>query len=157
MSARSRLRSELGVGAMAGTIVAVLLAVVMLTPARGDDAGTKTLRVIVHINFGDAARQGHGLKNVENMMKAAGEAGVPIEVEVVCHADGISLVEKAKSAHASAVAGLVKKGVRFAACENTMRQRSIRRDDLLPGLTTVPSGAFEVVRRQQQGYSYFKP
>jgi intracellular sulfur oxidation DsrE/DsrF family protein len=142
---------------MAGAIVAGLLAVAWNAPARSDEAGTRTVRVVVHVNFADAARQGHGLKNVENMMKAAGEAGVPIEVEVVCHADGITLVEKARTAHASAVAALVKKGVRFAACENTMRQRSIRRDDLLPGLTTVPSGAFEVVRRQHEGYSYFKP
>jgi uncharacterized protein len=38
-----------------------------------------------------------------------------------------------------------------------MRLRSIRPADLLPGVGTVPSGAYTVVRRQQEGYSYFKP
>ena len=44
------------------------------------------------------------------------------------------------------------------ACENTMRQKSIRKEDLLPNVGTVPSGAVEVVRKQQRdGYAYFKP
>lgn len=128
-------------------------------PARGDgpkEAG-RPLKVLVHVNFADVSRQGHGLKNVENILKAAGEAGSAVEVEVVCHGDGIVLVEKSKTGHAGPVEALLKKGVRFAACQNTMRQRSIRPEDLLPSVTTVPSGAFEVARRQQDGYSYFKP
>jgi len=127
--------------------------------ARGGGANgpEKPLRVVVHVNFGDAGRQGHGLKNVENILKAADVAGTACEVEVVCHSDGIVLLEKAKTTHAAPVELLQKKGVRFAACENTMRQRSIRPEDLLPTVTTVPSGAFEVVRRQQDGFSYFKP
>ena len=123
----------------------------------GRDEAAKTLKVVVHVNFADPGRQGHGLKNVENILKAAEAAGTAVEVEVVCHSDGIALLEKARTGHAGAVGSLQKKGVRFAACENTMRQRSIRPDDLLPSVTTVPSGAYEVVRRQQVGFSYFKP
>ena len=72
-------------------------------------------------------------------------------------ADGIRLVEKARTELADDVAALINQGVRFVACQNTMRQRSIRPEDLLPGVGTVPSGAYEIVRRQQEGYSYFKP
>ena len=36
-------------------------------------------------------------------------------------------------------------------------RRSIRPEGLLPLVTTVPSGAFEIVRRRQDGFSYFKP
>lgn len=126
----------------------------------GNDGTTtlsKPLSVIVHINFGDAGRQQHGLKNVENILKAAAAAGIKTQVEVVCHSDGITLLEKAKTAEATRIEALQKKGVYFAACENTMRQRSIRPDDLLQGVKSVPSGAFEIVARQQDGYSYFKP
>ncbi len=127
--------------------------------ARGSESlgSEKPLKVVVHVNFADVGRQGHGLKNVENILKAADAVGTACEVEVVCHSDGIVLLEKTKTTHAGLVESLQKKGVRFAACENTMRQRSIRPEDLLPTVTTVPSGAFEVVRRQQDGYSYFKP
>ncbi|MDR3633438.1 MAG: DsrE family protein [Isosphaeraceae bacterium] len=138
---------------------AMLVGGVAALAARGDGPGetARRLKVVVHVNFGDATRQGNGLKNVENILKAAEAVGTAVEVEVVCHSDGIALLEKTKTAHAGTIDLLAKKGVHFAACQNTMRQRLIRPEDLLAGVTTVPSGAFEVVRRQQDGYSYFKP
>jgi intracellular sulfur oxidation DsrE/DsrF family protein len=115
------------------------------------------LRVVVHVNFADPARQAGGLKNVENILKTAAARQTRVEVEVVCHADGIVLLERAKTSAAGPVGALIEKGVKFAACENTMRQRSIKPEDLLPGVSTVPSGAFEVVSKQHDGYAYFKP
>lgn len=114
----------------------------------------KMFKAVVHVNFADAERQKHGLKNVSNMLKEVKGAA---EIEVVCHGAGIALVVKDKGEHADEVARLVKAGVKFAACENTMRDKSIPKENLLPGVTTVPSGAVEVVRKQQDGYGYFKP
>ena len=112
------------------------------------------LKVVVHVNVPESGTQGAGLKNVTNILKEAPDT----QVEVVCHGAGIGLVEKARTDHAEAVEALVKKGVKFVACENTMRQKSIRKEDLLPGVGTVPSGAVEVVRKQQKdGFAYFKP
>jgi intracellular sulfur oxidation DsrE/DsrF family protein len=61
------------------------------------------------------------------------------------------------AAFAADVDRLVKAKVRFAACENTLRHKAIARDKLLPGVTTVPAGAVEVIRRQQAGFGYFRP
>ena len=127
--------------------------------SRADDKpvpkeAAKMLKVVVHVNFSDAERQKHGLKNVANMLKEVKGAA---EIEVVCHGAGIALVVKDKGEHADEVARLVKAGVKFVACENTMRDKSIPKENLLPGVTTVPSGAVEVVRKQQEGYGYFKP
>ena len=120
----------------------------------GDKPEGGPLKVVVHVNFPESGVQGAGLKNVTNILKEAPDA----QVEVVCHGAGIGLVEKARTEHAEAVEALVKKGVKFVACENTMRQKSIRKEDLLPGVGTVPSGAVEVVRKQQRdGFVYFKP
>lgn len=117
-------------------------------------AGDGPLKVVVHVNFPETGRQGHGLKNIANILREAPDA----RVEVVCHGAGIGLVEKARTEHAEAVEALRGQGVTFVACENTMRQKSIRREDLLPGVGTVPSGAVEVIRKQQdEGYAYFKP
>jgi len=118
------------------------------------EAPSGPMRVVVHVNFPESGTQGAGLKNVTNILKEAPDT----QVEVVCHGAGIGLVEKARTDHAEAVEALVKKGVKFVACENTMRKNSIRKEDLLPGVGTVPSGAVEVVRKQQRdGYAYFKP
>lgn len=113
----------------------------------------KPFKAVVHVNFSDAERQKHGLKNVGNMLKAV---KTDFEIVVVCHGDGIGLLVKDQSKHAAEVERLGKEGVRFAACENTMRDRSITKDQLL-AVVTVPSGAVEVVRKQQDGYGYFKP
>lgn len=120
-------------------------------PAAG---GKPMLKAVVHVNFGDAERQKHGLKNVTNMNKA--EAG-KAEIVVVCHGPGIVLVVKDKSPDAAEVERLINEGVKFAACENTLKDKGIPKDSLIPGVTTVPSGAAEVVRRQQDGFGYFRP
>ena len=119
-----------------------------------DQPAAEALKVVVHINVSESGIQGAGLKNVTNILKEVPDA----RVEVVCHGSGIGLVEKARTDHAAGVETLIKKGVRFVACENTMRQKSIRKEDLLPGVDTVPSGALEVIRKQRRdGYAYFKP
>jgi len=118
---------------------------------KGDKA---MLRAVVHINFGDAERQKHGLKNVTNILKAEGGKA---EVVVVCHGPGIALVVKDKSPDTAEVERLIKEGVKFEACENTLKDKGIPKESLLPGVTTVPSGAVEVVRRQQDGFGYFRP
>ena len=129
----------------------ILPAALSPASARGEEG---PLKVVVHVNFPETGTQGAGLKNIANILKEAPDA----LVEVVCHGGGIGLVEEARTDHAEAVEGLIKKGVSFVACENTMRQKSIRKEDLLPGVGTVPSGAVEVIRKQQvDGFAYFKP
>jgi intracellular sulfur oxidation DsrE/DsrF family protein len=76
---------------------------------------------------------------------------------VVCHGAGIGLVEAARSDHREAVQALLGKGIAFVACRNTMKQKSIQPEDLIAGVTTVPSGALEVIQRQHQGFAYFRP
>jgi len=121
------------------------------SPPKGEP---KMFKAVVHINFSDSDRQKHGLKNVANMLK---EVGDKFEIEVVCHGSGIGLLVKDQSQHDAEVERLGKAGVRFAACENTMRDKSIAKERLLSGVMTVPSGAVEVVRKQQEGFGYFKP
>lgn len=128
----------------------------VLTGGAGDattDAGAKRLRAVVHINFADAERQKKGLKNVRNILKAEPSA----DVEVVCHGAGIGLVIKDENPSAAEVESLAAEGVKFLACENTLQEKSISREALLPHVSTVPSGAVEVIRRQQQGAGYFRP
>jgi intracellular sulfur oxidation DsrE/DsrF family protein len=120
---------------------------------RAFGGATPMLKAIVHINFPDSERQKHGLKNVTNILKE--EKGA--EIEVVCHGGGIGLLVEDMTNQTDEVARLIKEGVTFVACENTLRDKSIPKEKLLPDVTTVPSGAVEVIRRQQEGFGYFKP
>lgn len=137
-------------------IVAVVCAVAALAVAEAPTQSPKDsamLKAVIHVNFDDAERQHNALGNIENILKSEPKA----ELEVICHGPGIGLVQKSKAKHAEQVQALMQQGVRFEACENTMKKKSIPQDDLLAGTTTVPSGAVEIIRKQQQGYSYFRP
>jgi uncharacterized protein len=111
------------------------------------------LKAVVHVNYDDADRQEKMLGNIENILEGEPKA----EIEVVSHGGGMSLIQKSKAKHASQVQALIKRGVRFVGCENTMKKKKIDKADLLEGVTTVPSGAVEVIKRQQDGFGYFRP
>jgi intracellular sulfur oxidation DsrE/DsrF family protein len=123
------------------------------TQDQGKEKASSMLKSVIHVNFGDSKRQEHALGNIENILKEVPEA----KIEVVSHGEGISLIQKSKSEHEEKIAALVKQGVEFVGCENTMSKKSIGKDDLLAGVSTVPSGAVEVLRKQQDGYGYFRP
>lgn len=143
----------------AGAILLGLAVLLAIVPAHGVGSVEQdgSLKVVVHVNFAQTTHQKIGLKNVQNMLRTASAEGIKAEIEIVCHGEGIRLVEKARTELADEVAAMANEGVRFVACENTMRERSLAREDLVPNVGTVPSGAFEIVIRQRDGYSYFVP
>lgn len=112
------------------------------------------VKAVVHINFDDPQRQGHGLTNVANILDELGDAA---RIEVITHGPGVSLVVQDETSHPEQVSKLMSRGVRFTVCENTLKGRAIPQDRLLPGVGVARSGAAEVLRRQQEGYGYFRP
>ncbi len=93
------------------------------------------------------------LNNVENVQKALGPG---LEVAVVVHGEGLALLKAGTNPLAQRLGKISQPHVQFLACENTMRRKSVRKEDLLPFVATVDSGVAEVVRRQGKGWSYIK-
>lgn len=92
------------------------------------------------------------MKQIRNIYKAAPNASV----EVVCHNNGIKMLQTAQTNQADNIRELKARGVDFVACENTMRERKIKKEDLVPECRTVPAGIIEIVMKQEQGWSYIK-
>lgn len=113
-----------------------------------------THRVVVEVNVPGTAAYGTVLGNVENLRKAL--APDRVEVEVVCHGDGIRLLLANDARTSARVIKLAKSKVAFAACANTLRGRHIDRSRLFSFVKVVPSGVAEVVRKQEAGWSYLK-
>jgi intracellular sulfur oxidation DsrE/DsrF family protein len=127
-------------------------------------------KVVYHINVDDAATQVAALRNIQNQIDAVGAEN--IEVKVVMHGDGISLLlepdalegTKMKAANADAdmaarIDGLKQQGVAFEVCANTLKGRNVEVDDMydLSEADIVPSGVAELSRLQQQDFTYIKP
>ncbi len=60
--------------------------------------GPSMLKAVIHVNFADADRQKHGLKNIANIMEAVKDEA---EIEVVSHGAGISLVVENQTKNAA--------------------------------------------------------
>lgn len=111
-------------------------------------------RVVMEVSSDDPKVWEAVLNNVENLRKALGPQATM--VEVVAHGGGLGMLLGSNQAMAQRMASLAGEGVVLAACENTMRRKQIARADLLPFVTTVDSGVAEVVRKQEEGWSYVK-
>lgn len=131
----------------------VAFAVIADAATTNQDKGATMLHAVIHVNFADPSRQEDALGNIENILKDVPEA----QIEIVCHGKGIDLVVTKQSKHAEKMEALMKQGVHFVACENTMTKKAIGKDALIAGVTTVSSGAIEVLRKQQESYGYFRP
>jgi uncharacterized protein len=120
-------------------------------------------KVVYHINYNggeeDKAYRG-ALRNIQNHINAVGAENM--EIKVVLHGNGVSLLKSAKSNDKLQmdVTSLKSQNVAFNVCNNTLTGRKIDYNtDLFEVFEDdiVPSGVAELSRLQQMGYTYIKP
>lgn len=113
---------------------------------------TKKLKMVFQLTTNDTLAQKSLVKQLGHALAAAPNA----KIEVVCHNNGISFLQSAVTRQADKIRELSEKGIVFVACENTMRDRKIKREELLPVCGTVPSGVIELALKQDKGWAYIK-
>lgn len=111
-------------------------------------------RVVIQINENDLKKWNTVLGNIRNMRAEFG--GRRLAVTVVLIGPGLGMVT-AESLSANGVQEAQADGVRFVACGNSMKTQGLVRDDLLDGVEVAAAGYVEIVRLQQQGWSYLRP
>lgn len=109
--------------------------------------------VVFHLDEGNSEKHTAVLRNISNLLESLGES---TPVELVAHGAGITAV-LADAPVAAALQTLLSRGVSVAACENTMRSKSLKPEQLTPGVHTVQAGIAEIVLRQRQGWAYIRP
>ena len=131
-----------------------ILALIVSTPSvfAQKVVSTKAHKVVIQLTSSDTLVHKAVLKQINNLLTAAPNA----KIEVVCHNNGIEFLTAAKTKSAAGIAELKTKGVVFAACENTLRERKIEKTDIVPEAIFVPAGILEVIMKQEKGYSYLK-
>ncbi len=110
--------------------------------------------IVIEVNVEGRETWNGILNNVENLQKTF--EGESTEIEIVAHGKGLGLILKTNEALQDRLKRIADAGVRFAACENTMRRMNIKKEDLMPFAMTVDSGVAEVVRKQEASWSYVK-
>ena len=78
-------------------------------------------------------------------------------IEVVYYAKGPEMVTSGKSVVAADVEKYASmKNVQFKVCEIALKNNGIEKSQLLPGVSTVPDGIYEIISRQHDGWGYIK-
>lgn len=109
-------------------------------------------RVVIQFTDSDSLSQASVVGQVKNIKTDLPDA----TIEVVCHGPGLDLLIKKNSKVPALVQEWNSKGVVFAACNNTMRRRGIKKEDLSAQATVVPSAMVELILKQEEGWSYVK-
>lgn len=117
-------------------------------------------KVVYHID--NAAEQAtKALRNIRNHLDIAPQT----KIIVVAHAEGVDfLMEGAKDPknpnidYASLVSALKARGVRFEVCEQTLKNRGLKREQFTMDTDFVPSGVVRIAQLQaREHYAYIKP
>jgi len=78
------------------------------------------------------------------------------KLEVVYYGQSLEMITQGKSVVSNDVIRLAGKNVTFSVCQVAMKRWNIDKSQLLPGVTTVPDGIYEILQKQREGYGYIK-
>ena len=126
----------------------------LLPVALAQSAGAKRQGIVIQVSDNDPAKWNLALNNAKNLQDDVGAANV--EIEIVAYGPGIGML-KLESPTGSRIADAAKAGVRISACENTMLAQKLTKDDMLAGISYVPAGVTEIMKKQHEGWAYLRP
>lgn len=112
----------------------------------------KEHKIVFHLASSDTLVHKALVKQIANVLDFWKTA----KIEVVVHNNGISFMKIEEAKTAKEIQSLTEKGVVFAVCENTLKQRKIEKFQILSAATFVPVGIAEIVLKEEDGWSYIK-
>ena len=110
-------------------------------------------KVVMQLSSGDTLAWKMLMNNIK-IMKSTWEDKVAIEV--VANGPGIGFLMKEKTTQSDRITYFKSQGVAFVACENTMKERNISKESIIPDAGFVKSAVVELILKQEQGWSYIK-
>lgn len=109
-------------------------------------------KIVFHLASSDTLVHKALVKQIANVLDYWKTA----KIEVVVHNNGIGFMKIEEAKTAKEIQALTEKGVVFAVCENTMKQRHLEKKQILSSATFVPVGIAEIVLKEEDGWSYIK-
>jgi intracellular sulfur oxidation DsrE/DsrF family protein len=110
-------------------------------------------RVVIQLSSDDTLVWKGLMNNLKNMKTGWGDS---VTIEVVAHGPGVYLLAKDRTTQQERINSFTKMGVTFVACENTIRERKIPKESIIPEAGFVKMGVGEIIMKQEQGWSYIK-
>ena len=134
--------------------VLALLLCVSAVPAWAQEKKPKKSRVVIQVSDNDPAKWALALNNARNVQADLGRENV--EIEIVAYGPGLAMM-KAESPVAGRLAAALDANVGLIACENTMQNTKVDKNDLYGGVKFVQAGVTHIMKRQGEGWAYLRP
>ena len=116
-------------------------------------AQEKPIKVVFDVTSGNIDVH----KSAARHLRLMSETYPDSEFEMVVYSSAYKMVDNNSSSAGETLREIVKnKNVSIVVCQNTMKRNNKTKDDLIPGVTTVPDGIYEIVAKQQLGWGYIK-
>lgn len=143
-------------GAAGSLAIATLYAPFLIASNAQSTGGAAKKRqgIVIQVSDNDPAKWALALNNAKNLQDDVGAANV--DIEIVAYGPGIGML-KLESPTAARIADAVRDKIKVTACENTMRGQKLTRDDMLGGISYVPAGVTEIMKKQGEGWAYLRP
>ncbi len=109
-------------------------------------------KIIFQLTTDDTLAQKALMKQLNNILTVAPGT----KIEVVCHGPGLSMLISGKTRVQDKIQLMKKKAVEFVACEFSMSERNVPKENIIPEAGFVKAGIIEIVTRQEEGWSYIK-
>ncbi len=113
---------------------------------------SKPHRIIFQMVTADSMAHKAQMKQLGNLTSVS----PGIQIEIVCHGPGLEMLQSEKTTVAQNLQLFIEKGVKFHACEFSLKERKVEKSSLLPGITYVKAGILYIVEKQEEGWSYIK-
>jgi intracellular sulfur oxidation DsrE/DsrF family protein len=107
---------------------------------------------VFQVNDEDSRKWHTVLANINNVQEELGK----VEVAVVVIGPALGML-KADALTANKVQDAMSAGVRFVACGNSMQAQKLEKDDMIDKIDYARAGYVEIMRLQQQGWTYLRP
>lgn len=137
-------------------VVSVILLMTLLSGwsygQKKSDDGRKHKIVFQFTNGHDSTQQKAFIKQLDNLSRHWPKA----TLHVVVYNKGVNLLLPEKSVNLRQLEELANRGITFVICENSMKPRKLTKDHFPDFVGFVPAGIAEVIKKQEEGYSYIK-
>jgi intracellular sulfur oxidation DsrE/DsrF family protein len=135
-------------------LLTVLILSATLTSAQTGQFDTDMAehKIIFQLTSADTTVHKMMVKQLGNILAAAPNC----KIEVVCHGPGLDALRTNHTIVYPKIKELHAKGVQFIACENTLKERKISKEEIIPESGYVKAGILEIVKKQEEGWSYIR-
>ncbi len=124
-------------------------------------ATDNSIKLVLHVTSGSQHKLRTVLDETESFLNQYQDSAQKVQLDILTNGSGLKLLRADHSPFSQRIKALQQRyqNLTFKACQNAIKrvqQRTGKLPTMLPETVTVPSALGEIMKKQQEGWSYIK-